>query len=304
MPYETQCSTKLGSWPVYLALQQSFIQFWNIKTCHWQNASQSFLLFSSLLKACWEYTLYVESWHLVTEWRHWLGQQRNNGALNHEIPLNRIWGHWRTVTTNTFISSFCQNKHCVICKDTLALNNKIRAISSYSAQLKSTSMPPSTHTALMKAHVMLTKGKCFDTFCLLQRQMKCIMLQSVHYPGYGATPISISLLYTKQRLQSPLIHPTVLWHLLQTSFSIKFTTPVIDTWSDTEIETDVLSHCFTYHCWALNTREICKSELNEPFYQHDQTQQISCICLNTTFWGNAEGFKCLQTINEFLNKRN
>lgn len=141
----------------------------------------------------------------------------------------------QSVTTNTFISSFCQNNHCVICKDTLALNNKIRAISSYSAQLKSTSMP-STHTAPMKAHAMLTKGNCFETFCPLQRQMKCITLPSVHYPGCSVTPISLSLLYTKQRLPSPLIHTAGLWHRLKTSFSTKFTPLVIDTWSNTEIK--------------------------------------------------------------------
>lgn len=101
----TWCSTKLGLWPVCSVLQQSFIQFGNIKTCHWQNASQClfvcffyyFLLFSSLLKACWEYTLYVESWHLLTERRHWLGRHgKQSGALNREIPLSRIWGHRRT----------------------------------------------------------------------------------------------------------------------------------------------------------------------------------------------------------------
>lgn len=93
-------------------------------------------------------------------------------------------------TTNTFISSFCQNNHCAICKDTLALNNKVRAISSYSAQLQSTSMPPFTHTASREEHGMLTKGKCFSPVCPLQTLMKCIMLQSVHYPSYSATPLS------------------------------------------------------------------------------------------------------------------
>lgn len=51
LPYNTQCSAKLGPWPVCLALKQNFIQFWNNKTCHLQNASRSFLLFISLLKA-------------------------------------------------------------------------------------------------------------------------------------------------------------------------------------------------------------------------------------------------------------
>lgn len=65
--------------------------------------------------------------------------------------------------SNTSISSFRQNNYRVICKDTLALNNRIRDISSYSAQLASTSMPPSATENAQKAHVMLTTGKCSDT---------------------------------------------------------------------------------------------------------------------------------------------
>lgn len=65
--------------------------------------------------------------------------------------------------SNTFISSFCQNNYCVSGKDTSALNNRIRDISSYSALLASTSMPPSASENSQKAHIMLIRGECFDT---------------------------------------------------------------------------------------------------------------------------------------------
>lgn len=91
-------------------------------------------------------------------------------------PLKRIWGHWRTVSHNQHFYKLLLPKknHCIICKDTLALN-KIRVISSYSAQVGSNQCATLTHTALMKAHVMFMKGKCFDASCPLQREMKCIM---------------------------------------------------------------------------------------------------------------------------------
>lgn len=86
-----------------------------------------------MLKACWEYTLCVESWHLATEWRQWLGQHEHRAVLYSRSPCIEleVTGEQADVTNN-FISSFSQNNYCVVYKDTLALNNKTRDISVYS----------------------------------------------------------------------------------------------------------------------------------------------------------------------------
>lgn len=157
-------------------------------------------------------------------------QQKKSGALNFDIPLKRleVTGE-QSVTANTFISSFCQNNHRIICKDTLALNNKIRAISSYSAQLQSTSIlhSHSSYKSTCDAH---------------KRQMLWYFLPIEKTDEMHHAPLrSLSQLwyYTHQRKSAFTKRDcwahwltAVLWHLLKSIFSVKFVT---DTWSDIEI---------------------------------------------------------------------
>lgn len=80
----------------------------------------------------------MESWHLATQWRQWLGQHENRVVL--QITRSpciefEVSGE-QTDTTNNFINSFSPNNYCVIYKDTLALNNKTRDISVYSTVCK------------------------------------------------------------------------------------------------------------------------------------------------------------------------
>lgn len=115
----------------------------------------------------------------------------------------------------------------------------------------------STHTAPRKAHVMLTQGKCFGTSCPLQRQMKCIVLHSVHSPSYGATPISISLLLPNRDCWahwSTQRFCDTCWRVasVQNSHHLWLIPDLTQRLRD-------LCLCFTYHHRALNTREICVS---------------------------------------------
>lgn len=219
--------------------------------------------------------------------------KKQSSALNHEIPWREfeVTGE-QSVMTNTIKSSFCQNNHCIICKDTSALN-KIRVISSYSALLGSTSVPPSL-TQLSWKHMWCSSKA--NALMLLAHckgdEMYHEMLQSDHCPGYGASPIN--LLYTKQ---SPWMHTAVLWHLLKLQHKMHITCDQY--WPDTKIKR-LMSQAIV----SPIITEIWINQLNKHFYQHDQTQQIDCVCLNTTFREMQKFLNAYRKFNQWVLKTN
>lgn len=146
--------------------------------------------------------------------------QKKSGALNYDIPLKRleVTGE-QSVTTNTFISSFCQNNHCIICKDTLALNNKIRAISCYSAQLQSTSVlhSHSSYESTCDAH----KRQILWYFLPIAKidEMHHAPLRSLSQSQYYTHQHKSA--FTKRDCWAHWL-TAVLRHLLKSIFSIKF----------------------------------------------------------------------------------
>lgn len=193
-------------------------------------------------------------------------------------PLKRIWGHWRTVSHDQHFLKAPFAKIIVV----LSVRTPWLWIKSgWSPPTVPWQGAPVCHPHSHSSHESTCNNVherqmlwCFLPIAKgneMYHEMYNEMLQSDHCPGYGASPIN--LLYTKQ---SPWMHTAVLCHLLKLQYKMHITCDRY--WPDTEIKR-LMSQAIV----SPTINEICINQLNKHFYQHDQTQQIACVCLNTTF---------------------